>query len=116
MPWHEEFRRRAHVFDLEPGQGIYMPMTSPHMTETGEELSVTVSFTYYTRWTRRAGMHHKLRYLCSQRHVKLPEVGKHPMLDRLSWTVLESLTATRRLGRQMTGRSSDNHTQPYAQD
>ena len=115
LRWRDEFRRRAHVFDLQPGEGVYMPFTSPHMTETGSELSITVSFTYYTRWTRRAGMQHKLRYLCSRRHVKLPEVGKHPALDRLSGTILETLTATRRLGERMAGRGS-NHTPQYAED
>jgi len=117
MPWHEEFRQRAHVFDLEPGQGVYMPMTSPHMTETGGELSITMSMTYYTRATRRISMQHKLRYLCARRaHIILPEVGKHPVLDRMSRAALESITATRRVGQQIVRRKDIDPTPPYAQD
>lgn len=51
--WDESFRDRARIFDLEPGQGGYMPSTAPHMVENGGEPSITMSFTYYTDSTRR---------------------------------------------------------------
>lgn len=53
IAWDESFRSRARVFDLEPGQGGYMPSTAPHMVENGSEPSITMSFTYYTDSTRR---------------------------------------------------------------
>jgi Cupin-like domain len=51
--WDESFRARARVFDLEPGDGGYMPSTAPHLVENGDGPSITVSFTYYTDATRR---------------------------------------------------------------
>ncbi len=51
--WDDAFRSRARIFDLEPGQGGYMPSTAPHMVENGSEPSITMSFTYYTDSTRR---------------------------------------------------------------
>jgi len=54
--WDESLRARAHVIDVAPGEGGYMPSTAPHMVENGDEPSVTMSFTYYTDATRRREM------------------------------------------------------------
>src|SRR3546814_216403 len=59
LRWREEFRERARVFDLEPGQGAYMPSTSRHMVENGSEPSITASFTYYTDATPRDALLHR---------------------------------------------------------
>lgn len=42
---------RAHVFEAKPGDGAYMPSTAPHWVQNGDEVSITVSFTYYTKRT-----------------------------------------------------------------
>ena len=53
VKWDESFRTRARVIDLAPGVGGYMPSTTAHMVENGQQPSVTMSFTYYTNSTRR---------------------------------------------------------------
>lgn len=40
--WRDELKKRARVFDLVPGLGGYMPSTSPHLVENGDEPSITV--------------------------------------------------------------------------
>jgi hypothetical protein len=70
--WREESRARAHVFDLEPGMGAYMPSTSPHLVENLDGPSITASFTYYTDATRRI------------RGLKPSPVGARPLLDSLA--------------------------------
>src|SRR3954462_14057529 len=47
--YQEAFEARAHAFEVEPGMGGYMPTTSPHWVKNGSGVSVTASFTYYTR-------------------------------------------------------------------
>ena len=54
--FHEDFRKKAHVFELEPGMGGYMPSTAPHLVENGDGPSVTMSFTYYTDSTRKRSL------------------------------------------------------------
>ena len=54
--FHEDFREKAHVYDLEPGMGGFMPSTAPHMVENGDGPSITVSFTFYTDSTRRRSL------------------------------------------------------------
>lgn len=69
--WDERFRARARIFELEPGQGGYMPSTAPHMVENGDAPSITVSFTYYTDATRR-------RELLYRGNAKLRRLGLAP--------------------------------------
>jgi len=82
MVWDEEFRKRAHRFEIGPGQGAYMPSTSPHLVEVGEEPSVTVSFTYYTANTRRDALLRKARGRLVEYGVHLPPVGQREWLDQ----------------------------------
>lgn len=81
LRWRDEFRERAHVFDLEPGQGAYMPSTCPHMVENGDGPSVTASFTYYTDATRRDALLHRAHARIRRLGVAPPPVGRRPGLD-----------------------------------
>ncbi|WP_157956497.1 cupin-like domain-containing protein [Dyella sp. C11] len=80
-PWHEEFRQRAHVFTLSPGTGVYMPLTSPHMVETSQEASTTISFTYNTDATRRNARVHVMREMLHRIGMKPPAYGKNQAFD-----------------------------------
>jgi hypothetical protein len=51
--YQDDFLPRARVFDAKPGDGAYMPSNGPHWVKNGDDISITVSFTYYTRATRR---------------------------------------------------------------
>ena len=76
--WRERFRDKAQVFELSPGQGAYMPSTSPHMVENGDAPSVTMSFTYYTDATRR-------RELLYRGNARLRRLGLSPRPVGTSW-------------------------------
>ncbi len=92
LHWKEAFRERAHVFDLEPGQGAYMPSTSPHMVENGDEPSVTMSFTYYTDATQRDSLLHKSHAWMRRIGIRPPAVGRRPGLDALAYLVATTFT------------------------
>jgi hypothetical protein len=82
--WREELRARAHVFELEPGMGAYMPSTSPHLVENLDGPSITASFTYYTDATRRNARLHTLHHRLRTRGLKPSPVGARPMLDSVA--------------------------------
>jgi hypothetical protein len=105
LQWHEEFRGRARVFDLRPGQGAYMPSTSPHMVENGGEPSITISFTYYTNATRRDAMLHKSHAVLRDLGVTPPAVGQWPTLDALTVIGVSNALAIRHLAKRLVGRS-----------
>lgn len=51
--YKDEFLPYARVFDAKPGDGAYMPSNGPHWVKNGDAISITASFTYYTRGTKR---------------------------------------------------------------
>jgi len=85
--WRDEFKSRARVFDLEPGIGAYMPSTSPHMVENGDNPSITISFTYYTDATRRSnGVHSAHDYLREVAGIQTSPVGARPCIDSMLYS------------------------------
>ena len=83
LVWREELKARAHVFQLEPGLAAYMPCTSPHLVENGDEPSLTMSFTYYTNSTRRARALHKVHARLRSWGINPTPVGSNPLADAL---------------------------------
>jgi Cupin-like domain len=112
--WNENFRKRASVFDLSPGQGGYMPSTAPHMVENGDEPSVTISFTYYTDSTRR-------RELLYRGNARLRGMGFSPKPiasfnrgDNLKHSLLSSYFGIHSRLRRMLGKSVRDNCVRYA--
>jgi len=93
--WHEEFRQRAHVFELKPGMGVYMPLTSPHMVETSNEASTTISFTYNTAATRRNAKVHVMREMLHKLGMKPPEYGKNHVFDHAALAAASAIVVCR---------------------
>ena len=60
-------KARARAFDLQPGDGVYMPMGSPHAAETGDAITITFSMLMNTHASmervRSYEANHKLRKL-----------------------------------------------------
>jgi hypothetical protein len=114
LEWREELRGRAQRFELEPGQGAYMPSTSPHMVENGDEPSITMSFTYYTDATRRDSLLHRTHYRLRQWGLNPPAVGQNRVLDGLLHASVRALSDARLLARRMAGRSIRSDRAAYA--
>ena len=114
LEWSEALRERAQVFELQPGEGVYMPSTSPHMVENGDGPSITMSFTYYTRATRRDSLLHRAHYRLRGYGLRLPAVGQRPMLDALLHASLRSITDAKVFARRLAGRSIRSDRAPYA--
>lgn len=58
--YRDEFKPHGHTFLTQPGDGVYFPATSPHMTETtsewvkpGDGVSISIGVVFYTDETRR---------------------------------------------------------------
>ncbi|HVR63148.1 MAG TPA: cupin-like domain-containing protein [Polyangia bacterium] len=112
--WREELRERAHVFDLEPGQGAFMPTTSPHMVENGDNSSITASFTYYTDWTRKLANLHRVRARLRELGVSPPPIGAVPPLDAAIDTALGGIERGKNLLRKALGRTVTASYSRYA--
>jgi hypothetical protein len=62
---------RARSFELGPGIGLHQPMLAPHVATSGDEVSIAMAFTFYTRSSVR-------RVAVSSANVKLRRLGLRP--------------------------------------
>ncbi len=114
VTWDDAFRARARVFELEPGQGGYMPSTSPHMVENGDAPSITVSFTYYTDATRRRQLLYRGNARMRALGLSPRPVGESPARDRTKARLLQGLQDAKSGLRRLAGRGVRDDGQAYA--
>jgi hypothetical protein len=112
--WREAFRERARIFDLRPGMGGYMPSTTPHMVENGDEPSVTISFTYYTDATRRRELLYRGNAHLRRLGVSPRPVGSALVRDAVKHAVLSTWFETRARLRRARGQGIRDNGVPYA--
>jgi len=87
----EEFRARSQEFDVGPGDGVYFPSTSPHMTRSepdwavpGDGVSVSFGVNFYTSTTRQAAHVHQFnRVLRKGLNFSPAAPGQVPALDTI---------------------------------
>jgi hypothetical protein len=114
LVWRDSLRDRAQIFHLQPGQGAYMPSTSPHMVENGDEPSITMSFTYYTRATRRDSHLHRAHYALRRCGIKPAPVGESALLDAVLLGILRGSLSARSLLRRLGGGKVRSDRAAYA--
>jgi hypothetical protein len=100
VTYQDGFQSRAHVFDLEPGMGGYMPQTSPHAVKNGPDVSITLSVTYLTRATRRRALLYRANDKLRSLGLAPSPIGTSAMRDGLKYAAFRTaLSAARALGR-----------------
>ncbi len=95
----DEKQKRAHVFEASPGTGAYMPTTAGHWVKNGDNVSVSVSFTYYTRATMRRKAAHQANYELRRLGLSPRPVGTSPGVDWAKGVILRARLA---LGRTVS--------------
>lgn len=100
----ERFRHKAHDFDVGPGDGVYFPSTSPHMTRSdpgwtqpGDGVSVSIGVVFYTDVTRRAAYVHALNLALRNRFGMSPrEPGESALVDSIKYPIARALIWVRK--------------------
>ncbi|MDR4306755.1 cupin-like domain-containing protein [Chelatococcus sambhunathii] len=46
LPYEERFEQRATVYDLKPGEGVFVPYQVPHWVRTGDGYSISMAITW----------------------------------------------------------------------
>lgn len=106
----EHLRDRAHDFDVGPGDGVYFPSTSPHMTRSdpewampGDGVSISIGVVFYTDVTKRKAYVHALNLLLRNRFGMNPtEPGESVWLDRLKYPIARALVWIRKTFNRFT--------------
>lgn len=86
----DESLPRGHAFDVGPGDGVYFPSTSPHMTRSdtdwavpGDGVSISIGVVFYTEHTRRVARLRAWNALLRARGLSPREPGAGPVADAL---------------------------------
>ncbi len=97
LPWRDDFAARGHTFDLRPGQGLHVPLSSPHWVKVGDDVSISLSVTFLTAGgARRRALHTANAFL--RRHGVTPsEVGRSALRDGLKFNAYRVVDRLRRL-------------------
>ena len=87
---NESMRTKRLDFDTGPGDGVYFPSTSPHMTHSGrdwvsdgDDICVSIGVVFYTDVTRRHARVHALNRLLRRCGFSPQPPGANKMKDRV---------------------------------
>jgi hypothetical protein len=86
------FRERSHECDVGPGDGVYFPATSPHMTRTttdwvrpGNGISISLGVVFYTRHTYYEANIHACNLLLRRFGMSPRSPGANRFVDALKF-------------------------------
>lgn len=83
VTYEESHEAHASVYHVQPGDGAYMPTTAPHWVQNGNNVSITVSFTYYSSEARRRERLYQLNWLMRRLGMAPAPIGPSPVRDRI---------------------------------
>jgi len=114
VKFSEDLRKKAFVFDLEPGQGAFMPSTSPHLVENGDNASITMSFTFYTDSTLRRSLVYRGNTHLRRLGVAPRPFGRSATRDELVYRAMRAYSDTKDFVRGVLGKEVHPTRAPYA--
>ena len=72
-----------HVFNMDPGDGVYIPVHAPHMVRNGPTASISFSITFYTRDVDRDVDVYSMNARMRKLRLSPAPPGSHPGSDKL---------------------------------
>ena len=99
----DEFRARSHEFETHPGDGVYFPSTSAHMTRSdpdwtvdGDRVAVSIGVNFYTSVTRNTARVHQVNRLLRKCGLSPASPGESRMADAFKTPLGKVIGAARR--------------------
>jgi hypothetical protein len=81
LRYQESFQETAVTFDLQPGDGVHIPIAAPHWVQNGNGVSVSFSITFHTPWSERRSALHRLNSHIRRIGITPVAVGKSDLRD-----------------------------------
>lgn len=96
LAYKDEYAAKGKLFELNPGDGLHVPVTAPHWVKNGPEVSVSFSITFQTRCSERRGIVYRVNHGLRQRGFSPPPYGYSPWRDSLKYHGYRVLRRVRR--------------------
>lgn len=102
LPWIDEFHGMGLAVSLSPGEGLYVPVKAPHWVRNGAQVSVSLSITWRSGWSRREEAAHRLNHILRRAGWSPRLPARYPRqnyLKAFSWQVADKAIRAARIGR-----------------
>lgn len=84
-----EFEDRAMIFQLRPGNGVHIPVNTPHWLQNGNNVSVSMNVNFVFHDSEYGNIH-KANYYLRQRGIQPSPAGVHPLSDKAKSVVFSA--------------------------
>lgn len=81
LRYREDFERRAMVFGMKPGDGLFLPYTWPHWVRTGDGYAVSMAITWKSRRDVRLNDLYFANAVLRKLHLPQPAPGRFRWYD-----------------------------------
>ena len=82
LPYKDSFNASGRVFEMRPGDALYVPVTAPHWVKVRDEVSVSLSITWRSRISDDLARLHRANAWLRARGASPSPVGASPLRDR----------------------------------
>jgi hypothetical protein len=79
--YREEYEAAATAFPLAPGEAVYVPVKAPHRVRVADEVSVSFSITWRSRWSDADARLHRMNHMLRRLGGHPPPPGAAPARD-----------------------------------
>lgn len=83
LPYEPSFEERATVYDLKPGEGVFVPYQVPHWVRTGDDYSISMAITWRSAEVVRRNKLIFMNAWLREKGYAQAAPGLHPALDGL---------------------------------
>lgn len=97
LVFREKYREKTLGFEITPGTGIHIPITSPHWVQNGDEVSISFSITFQTAVTERNYYAYKMNAWLRRQGFTPAPVGQSVLQDSVKSFAVRSFRRARRL-------------------
>jgi hypothetical protein len=91
LVYRQEFACRGTTFDLAPGVGLHVPLTSPHWVKVGDRTSVSLSITFQSTQSDRISSAHRFNAKLRSIGLSPRQVGGSRALDMFKYNAERAL-------------------------
>jgi hypothetical protein len=88
------YKDRAKVFELEPGDGIHVPVNAPHWVRNGDNISITLSVNFQFDDSYRADIY-RANYLLRKLGVRPSPPGRYVVRDKMKSGSIRTIARVR---------------------
>lgn len=91
LRYQDSFQKTARTFDLQPGQGLHIPIAAPHWVQNGTGVSVSYSITFHTPASEKKSALHRLNSHIRRIGITPAAVGKSEIRDGAKYLAFQGL-------------------------